>query len=180
MKLQNLVIVALLLAIGTVVHAVFPGLVFGMKSDLSLVMLFLALYFFADVKSFLIIGLADGILAGLTSSIGGGFIPNVFDKLVTSTVVFFLFALVARYLSNKVKYIAGVVLAGLATVLSGTLFLSFLILFTPFEPGVFLGMFATVVLPAAAVNAVLMAVLYPIIVKIAERSGVLKTTGKSV
>jgi hypothetical protein len=149
-----------------------------MKSDLSLVTLFLALYFFADTKSFLIIGLVDGILAGLTTSLPGGFFPHIIDKLVTTTFVFFTFLLIARLFSGKAKYILGTVLTGLATVLSGTVFLSFFILFTPQDMGVFLAMFLGMVLPTAAMNTVLMAVLYPIILKIAERSGMLTPAGR--
>ncbi|GGL42846.1 tryptophan transporter [Sporolactobacillus putidus] len=170
MKLQNLIIVALFLAIGTVLHTVVPGLLFGMKSDLSLVMLFLALYFFADKKSFLIIGLVAGILAGITTSMPGGFFPHVIDKLVTATVVFFLFSAIAPHLSKIPKYVAGVVIAGLGTALSGTVFLSMMILLSGLNHGTFLGLFVTLVLPTAAVNAVLTAILFPIIVRIAERS----------
>jgi hypothetical protein len=171
MKLKNLIVVALLLAIGTVLHAVFPGLIFGMKSDLGLVMLFLALFLFADIKTFIVIGLVDGILAGLTTSLPGGFIPNVVDKLVTSTVVFLVIYLFARYFQSKGKYIFGVVLAGLGTILSGTIFLSAAILIAGLPAAAFGAMFVTMVLPTALVNLVLFAVLYPIIVKIGERSG---------
>ncbi|SFG91396.1 tryptophan transporter [Sporolactobacillus nakayamae] len=171
MKLKNLIVVALLLAIGTVLHAVVPGLPFGMKSDFSLVMLFFALYFFADIKTFLIIGLVDGILAGLTTSLPGGFFPNVIDKLVTSTVVFFVFYLFAHYFQAKGKYVFGVVLAGLGTMLSGTIFLASAILIAGIPAVAFGGMFISMVLPTALVNAVLLAIIYPIIVKIGERSG---------
>lgn len=171
MKLKNLIIVALLLAIGTVLHAVFPGLIFGMKSDLGLVMLFLALFLFADIKTFIVIGLVDGILAGLTTSLPGGFFPNIIDKLVTSTIVFLVIYLFARYFQGKGKYIFGVVLAGLGTVLSGTIFLTAAILITNLPVAMFGAMFVTMVLPTAIVNLILFAVLYPIIVKIGERSG---------
>ncbi|MFT8870721.1 MAG: tryptophan transporter [Sporolactobacillus sp.] len=171
MKLKNLIIIALFLAIGTVLHAVFPGVVFGMKSDLSLVMLFLALCFFADRKSFLIIGLVAGILAGLTTSLPGGFFPNVIDKLCTSTVVFLLAALIARATSGKGRYVLSTVLAGIGTIFSGTVFISAAILITNLKAVVFLPMFVGMVLPTAAVNLVLFAVLYPLVAKIGERTG---------
>jgi hypothetical protein len=177
-KLKNLIVVALLLAIGTVLHAVFPGLIFGMKSDLSLVMLFLALYFFADIKTFIVIGLVDGILAGLTTSLPGGFIPNVVDKLVTSTIVFFAFYLFARYFQAKGKYAFGVILAGLGTVISGTIFLTVAILVAGLPAKVFSPLFVTMVLPTALVNLILLAILYPIIVKIGERSGFIHVAPK--
>lgn len=181
MKLQNLIIVALFLGIGTVLHTVVPGLLFGMKSDLSLVMLFLALYFFADKKSFLVIGLVAGILAGLTTSMPGGFFPHVVDKLVTSTVVFSQFSAVATHLSKLPRYIAGIVLAFLGTAVSGAVFLSMMILLSGLNQTAFLGLFITLVLPTAAVNTALMAILYPIVVRIAERSAALHPgTGRAI
>lgn len=176
MKLKNLIIVALLLAIGTILHAVVPG--FPMKSDFGLVMLFLSLFLFADIKTFVIIGLVDGILAGLTTSMPGGFFPNVIDKLVTSTVVFLVIYLFAHYFQAKGKYVFGVVLAGLGTVLSGTIFLTMAILVAGMNSAAFGALFITMVLPTALANLVLFAVLYPIIVKIGERSVFLKTLPK--
>lgn len=173
MKLKNLIVVALLLAIGTILHALVPG--FPMKSDFGLVMLFISLFLFADAKSFLIIGLVDGILAGLTTTMPGGFIPNVVDKLITSTVVFLVFYLIARHLQPKAKYIFGVVLVGLGTAFSGTIFLTVAILVAGLNAAAFGGLFVTMVLPTALANLVLFAVLYPIIVKIGERSGFLHT-----
>jgi hypothetical protein len=177
-KLKNLIVVALLLAIGTVLHSVIPGLPFGMKSDLSLVMLFLALYLFADIKTFIVIGLVDGILAGLTTSLPGGFIPNIVDKLVTSTIVFFAFYLIARYFQAKGRYVFGVILAGLGTVVSGTIFLSVAILVAGLPAKAFGPLFVTMVLPTALANLILVAILYPIIVKIGERSGFIHVAPK--
>ncbi|BBN99512.1 tryptophan transporter [Sporolactobacillus terrae] len=174
MKLKNLIVVALLLAIGTILHALVPG--FPMKSDFGLVMLFISLFLFTDLKSFLIIGLVDGILAGLTTTMPGGFIPNVVDKLITSTVVFLVFYLIARHLQPKATYIFGVVLAGLGTMLSGTIFLTVAILVAGLNTAAFGGLFVTMVLPTALANLLLFAVLYPIIVKIGERSGFLHHT----
>ncbi|MDD9149435.1 tryptophan transporter [Sporolactobacillus sp. CQH2019] len=175
MKLQNLIIVALFLAIGTVLHTVVPGLLFGMKADLLLVMLFLALYFFADRKSFLVIGLVAGILAGLTTNMPGGFFPSVIDKFVTSAVVFPLFSVAGHYFSRPAKYIAGIVLAGLGTALSGAVFLSMMILLAGLNPATFTSLFVVLVLPTAAVNAVLTAVLFPLISRIAGRSAAFRT-----
>ncbi|RYL93042.1 tryptophan transporter [Sporolactobacillus sp. THM7-4] len=175
MKLQNLIIVALFLGIGTVLHSVIPGILLGMKPDLALVMLFLSLYFFAEKKSFLIIGLVAGILSGMTTSMPGGFFPLVIDKLVTSTVVFTLFAGVASHLSTLPKYIAGIIFAGIGTAVSGAVFLSMMILISGLNPHAFTGLFVTLVLPTAALNTVLTAILYPIIMKISERSAIFST-----
>lgn len=174
MKLKNLIVVALFLAIGTVLHAIFPGIIFGMKSDLSLVMLFLALVFFADKRSFLVIGLVAGILAGLTTSLPGGFFPNVIDKTITASVVFLIFTLVSRLATGKTKYALSVVIAGLGTVLSGTIFLTAAILIAHLPAAMFLAMFVGMVLPTAAVNLILFAALYPLVAKIGKRAGFIK------
>ncbi|MFT8318705.1 MAG: tryptophan transporter [Sporolactobacillus sp.] len=174
MKLRNLIIVAMFLAIGTVLHAVFPGMILGMKSDLSLIMLFLALFFFADRRSFFIIGLVAGILAGLTTSLPGGFFPNIIDKVVTSTIVFTAFSLISRSYSRKGKYILGVILAAIGTILSGTVFLISAIIITNLTIGAFAAMFVGMVLPTAVVNTVLFAILYPLVAKIGERAGFIK------
>ncbi|MFT8362858.1 MAG: tryptophan transporter [Sporolactobacillus sp.] len=171
MKLKNLIIVALFLAIGTVLHAVFPGIILNMKSDLSLVMLFLALVFFADKRNFIVIGLVAGILAGLTTSLPGGFFPNIIDKTITASIVFLAFALVSRFASSNGKYVFSVVISGLGTILSGTIFLSAAILIAHLPAAMFGVMFVSMVLPTAAVNLILFAALYPLIAKVGARAG---------
>ncbi|WKB36704.1 tryptophan transporter [Terrilactibacillus sp. S3-3] len=168
MKLQKLILIALFLGIGTVLHAVVPGILFGMKPDLMLLMMFLAIYLFADKKNVLVIGIVAGILNGLTTTMPGGFIPLVIDKIVTTLVVFALFFAFKQIVNN---YVLGVILSGLGTLLSGAVFLSALTILGSLPgQGSFLGMYLGMVVPTAVVNTLLMAVLYPIVKKIMNRS----------
>lgn len=168
MKLQKLILIALFLGIGTVLHAVIPGVLFGMKPDLMLLMMFLAIYLFADKKNVLVIGIVAGILNGLTTSVAGGFIPLIIDKIVTTLVIFALFSALKQVVNN---YVLGVVLSGLGTLLSGAIFLSALMILGSLPGnGSFLGMYLGMVVPTAIVNTILMAIVYPVVKKILKRS----------
>jgi hypothetical protein len=165
-QVLKLVLVALFLAIGTILDAVVPS--FPMKPDLLLSMMFLAIFLFADRRNFLIIGLAAGLLSGLTSTMPGGFLPNVIDKIITATVIFAVYSVLRLVVP---KLINAIVLTALGTVLSGTVFLGSLGLIASLPPKLsFMGLFLAVVLPAAAINAVLMAVVYPIIERVMKNS----------
>ncbi|WP_010630504.1 tryptophan transporter [Sporolactobacillus vineae] len=177
MKLKNLVIIAVFLAIGTVLHAFMPPILFGMKPDLMLVMIFLSLFFFADKKSFLAVGLAAAILGALTTSMPAGQIPSVIDKFTTTVVVFLAFKLIAGNRTRLPKYITGIILGFFGTAISGALFLGSMILLMN-APLSFTTLYLALVLPTAVFNTVCVAVLYPIVEKIAARSGFIHTAPK--
>lgn len=158
MKTRDLVQVALLLAIGYVLHAITPSFIGGMKPDLLLSMLFVVLLLFRDVKLGLVAGLVAGILSALATTFPGGQIPNVIDKLVTSLVVMGLIYLLQR-VNDKV--LAGIV-GAIGTVVSGTVFLGSALILAGL-PAPFKILFESVVLPAAAINTVAIVILYPIV-----------------
>ncbi|RYL94508.1 tryptophan transporter [Sporolactobacillus sp. THM19-2] len=179
MELKKLIIVGLFLAIGAVLHAIVPGFFFGMKPDLMLVLLFLALYFFADYKSFLAIGLAAGILGALTTSMPAGQIPSVIDKFTTTVAVFFAYQLIASKMAGKTKYFTCLAISFLGTALSGAIFLGSMILLMN-APLSFPTLYLALVLPTAAFNMVCVAILYPIIIRIARRSQLIQSNPKSL
>jgi len=175
-QVLKLILIALFMAIGTVLHAVVPS--FPMKPDLLLSMMFLAIFLLSDRKNFLVIGLVAGLLSGLTTTIPGGFLPNVIDKLITASVIFGIFSLIRNVIP---KYVNALVLTALGTVLSGTVFLTSLALFISLPPGTsFLGLFLAIVLPTAAINTVLMAVVFPIAQQIMKNSISNRNTVKKV
>ncbi|TGA99179.1 tryptophan transporter [Sporolactobacillus shoreae] len=178
MRIKNLVIIAVFLAIGAVLHAVVPPILFGMKPDLMLVMLFLALYFFADKKSFLAVGLVAGIIGALTTAMPGGQLPSIIDKFSTTVVVFLLFSLIAGRLQGLPRYISAIILGFLGTSFSGAVFLASLV-FIMHAQVPLAGLFLTLVLPTAAFNTVCVAVLYPIVEQIGARSGFIKAAPKA-
>ena len=120
MKTKNLVALALLVGMGTVLHAVVPGFFLGMKPDMMLTMMFLGIILFPDKKSVLLLGLATGIISGLTTTFPGGLFPNIIDKFITSFVFFALFLAFSKY---KKSIISVAVLTVIGTIISGTVFL---------------------------------------------------------
>lgn len=166
MKTKNLVVLALLVGIGTVLHAVIPGIFLGMKPDMMLVMMFLGILLFPEIKSVLLVGIVTGIISGLTSAFPGGLFPNIIDKIVTSLLFFGLFIAMNKFRST----IVGVaILSAVGTVISGTVFLTSAY-FLVGLPGAFAALFAAVVLPATVINTITMIIIYPIALTVAKRT----------
>lgn len=150
-KTKKLVINALLLSLGLVLHYITPPLGF-MQLDFSLVTMVLIIALNKDsLSTAAIAGFATGIFDGLTTKFVGGQLPNIFDKLVTAMVVFLLIKLLDKTkLNSKVKTI---VINVLGTLVSGTVFLvsALLLVGLPTSFGL---LFVTVVLPATIANTI--------------------------
>ena len=117
---KKLVAIALLVGMGTVLHAVVPGFALGMKPDMMLTMMFLGIILFPDKKSVLLLGLTTGIISGITSSFPGGLFPNIIDKFVTAFIFLALF-LVFSKIQKSIVSVA--ILTAIGTLISGTVFL---------------------------------------------------------
>ena len=157
---------AMLIAVGTALYLVIPGINGGMKPDFMLTMMFIGILLFRDVKSVFILTIATGVLSGLFSTFPLGFFPNIVDKLITG---FAFYAVIKSFKSISSNLIASTVLVGLGTLLSGFIFLSVAIFILGVElPFTFL--FVTVVLPAVVLNGVAFFIIKPIVTKILERS----------
>ena len=65
MNTKKLVVLALLVGMGAVLHTVVPGFFLGMKPDMMLTMMFLGIILFPDKKSVLLLGLATGIISAI-------------------------------------------------------------------------------------------------------------------
>lgn len=148
MKTKNVVYAAVLLALGTVLHTVVPGLVGGVKPDFLLATMFLAIIVCDDKKMTAGIAIAAGILAAMTTSFPGGQIPSLIDKIVTSYAYFFLYR---ALLKNRVGVILTGMSMGIATVISGAIFLGSALLVAGLPMG-FGALFVAVVLPTAVCN----------------------------
>lgn len=162
----------ILIAIGAILHQITPPIpLFGipMQPDLSLVMLFTIMIYNREYKTDLVCGIAVGIFAALTTKMGApGQIANVVDKFITTNIMFFVITGL-RDRMNVNKLIA--VILPIGTAISGTLFVSVAVLVGGIKAGAFMGMIATVVLPAAVINTVLGFVLFKIIEKTAVATG---------
>lgn len=168
MKTKSLAFMGILLAIGFVLHEFAPGFFFGMRPDILLSMLFIGILLFPQPSNVLLLGIGTGVISALTTTMPGGQIANMIDKPITAFTFFILVILIGKYGKNVVS--AGV-LSAIGTIVSGSIFLSVVLLFTGLPGGgTFGGFFIAVVLPTAAINTVFVVVIYPIIQAIAKRS----------
>jgi hypothetical protein len=170
MNTKTLVSMALLVGIGTVLHTIVPGIIYNMKPDMMLTMMFLGIVLFPEKKNVLLLGALTGIISGLTSSFPGGLVPNIIDKLITSFVFFGLFLFISKKTFSLFKLI---LLTIIGTIVSGSVFLTSALLIVGL-PAPFLVMFGTVAI-AAVFNAVTMSIFYPIVQTILKRTHVIKS-----
>ena len=166
MNTKVLVTLSLLVGIGAVLHAVMPGIVFGMKPDLMLIMMFLGIFLFPSLKNTVLLGSVTGVISGLTTTFPGGMIPNLIDKFFTALLMFAIFSLVQK-LSKT--FAVSLVLTFIGTLVSGMLFLGSAYLIVGL-PGPFLALVGGIVLPTTAINTVAMALIHPIANGILKRS----------
>ncbi|NSL52002.1 tryptophan transporter [Calidifontibacillus erzurumensis] len=168
MNTKVLVSLAMLVGIGAVLHAVVPPILFGMKPDMLLTMMFLGIMLFPNIKNVIVLAIGTGIVSALTTGFPGGQIANMIDKPITALIFFGLFLAIRKFNQSVVS---AAVLTAIGTIISGTVFLgSALILFGLPGGASFTALFTTVVLPAGAVNTIVMIVIYPIVQAILKRS----------
>ena len=152
-KTKQLVTNSLLLAVGFLLHYVTPAIGLPMQIDFSLITLVLIINL--NKNSFstcLASGVATGIFSGLTTKFAFGLVPNIIDKITTAIFVYLLIKLLDKTaLNSKIKTI---VVNAIGTLISGVVFLVSALLLTGL-PAPFSLLFATVVIPAIAVNTVI-------------------------
>ena len=153
LRVRDLVLASLLMGMGVVLHAIFPGILAGMKPDFSLIMLFVVIMVIPDRRIAVVAGIVTGLLTAFTTTFPMGQIPNIVDKLVTTGVVIGLSAVVSKRLMVPVIGVVG-------TIVSGIVFLGTAALLTGL-PTSFGSLMLVVVLPAAAVNTAALLLLYP-------------------
>lgn len=152
LNLKKHIINSLLLAIGLILKELAPPLLFGMKPDLLLVIMFIIILINKDYKTTLLTGIICGIITGASTTFPGGQIPNFIDKIVSSHIIYFLLIPIINKLNNQIKVI---LCSSLGTLISGFTFL----LSTSFLVGLpgstsFSVLFLTVVIPTAIVNTI--------------------------
>lgn len=165
MKLRNFVEVSLLLAVGFILHSLFPPILFGMKPDFSLAMLFIIILIKRDLKLALLAGIITGIFTALTTGFPGGQMANIVDKILTTLI---MTTIILKTDGDGPIYVG--VINGIGTLISGIIFLgTAAILFG--LPGPITALILTVVLPAAAINIFTGILLYSSVVKSKELIG---------
>lgn len=158
MDTKRMVTNAILIAIGAILHQITPGM--QMQPDLSLAMLFIIIVYNKDYKTSLICGIAIGIFAAVTSKTPNGQIPNIIDKLVTCNFVYFILLPLRNKVSKTVQILT---VLPLGTLVSGSIFLTLLMILNGFPIETFKTLFISVVLTTAALNMVLGFVLFKIV-----------------
>ena len=100
-KYKKMVMNALLLAIGAILHQITPALGLPMQPDFALAMLFIIMIINDnDYKTSLICAIITGVFTALTTKFPGGQLPNIIDKIVTVNVMFLVIIII-----NKIYYI---------------------------------------------------------------------------
>ncbi|WP_297134573.1 tryptophan transporter [Terrisporobacter sp.] len=157
MNTKKLVLNAVLLGIGLVLHQIEPA-IFGIKPDMTLIMLFtIFIINKGDYKSCLIAGVVAGIFSGMTTTFPGGQIPNVLDKLITTNITYVIMMLIYKVpfiskLQEKTQdLILSCLILSLGTVISGFTFLTSAQILVGL-PGDFSMLFMAVVVPAVIIN----------------------------
>ncbi|WP_422446574.1 tryptophan transporter [Thermoanaerobacterium sp. DL9XJH110] len=159
MKLKDMILTALLMAIGLVLHQVVPPIVGGMKPNFLLAMLFVALFINNSPKNAFLAGVLGGTFAALTTTFPGGQIANFFEEIITAFVV----SLLIKLMSKLSPHISVPVVGFLGTVESGTVFLTIALLVVGSLPVAFPVLFMTVVIPTAIINTFVTYVCYNIV-----------------
>lgn len=167
MNIRILVILSLLVGIGAVLHAVVPPFFFGVKPDMLLSMMFLGIFLFPKPKYVLILSLATGFISALTTGAPGGQIANMIDKPITAFIVLAIFLAVQNKMSLNISAPA---LTAIGTLISGSIFVGVISIIAGIPEGGILSLIVFVVLPAAAVNTLIVLVVNPVVQAIFKRS----------
>lgn len=167
MKVRVLILLALLVGIGAVLHAIIPPIFFGVKPDMLLSMMFLGIFLFPKPKYVLVLSLATGVMSALTTGAPGGQIANMIDKPLTAFIVLAIFLVLKDRMNLN---ITAPLLAGVGTIISGSIFITVISIIAGIPEGGLIPLFLMVVLPATAVNALIMLVVYPIVQGIFKRT----------
>lgn len=167
MKTKDLVLLALFTGIGAVLHIVAPPILFGMKPDIMLPMMFLGILIFPKANYVLVLSIATGAISALTTSVPGGQISNFVEKPITAFVFFGLLMLVPKRLDKK---IVAPILAAIGTIVSGSVFIAMALFVIGQMGGSFIALFIGVVLPATLFNVAFTIIIFPIVKSILQRS----------
>lgn len=157
---RDLVLSAVLLGIGFVLHAVTPPLFFGIKPDFLLACMFIAIIIKPNIKNTVVTGFVAGIIAALTTGFPGGQLPSVIDKLGSAIFVFAMIQIFSSLLkSRKIKNLFVCSISFIGTIVSGLLFLgSALVMFG--LPAPFSVLFITIILPTSVANTFVSILIY--------------------
>lgn len=161
MKVKQLTMSAILLAIGAILHYIVPGTFAGLKPDFLLSMMFLAIFINFNATNLVATSVVCGIISAMTTQFPGGQLPNIIDKCITGLLVgLMIYALKKLSIPETVKM--GVV-GFLGTLISGSVFLGSAYILVGL-PGAFTVLY-TGVLVASIGNVIFTVLLYQVIAR---------------
>lgn len=173
---NKMVLNALLLAIGAILHQITPALGFPMQPDMALAMLFIIIILNKDdYKSCFVASIITGIFTAMTTKFPGGQLPNIIDKLVTFQITYILLTLLIKIKSiNTLKSIKQnsllmCIILPIGTLISGATFLTSA-MFIVALPATFSALFLTIVVPTTFLNTACGMFLFKIILTSLKRS----------
>lgn len=165
MNTKKMTLSAILIAVGFILHQIVPGIPFlgGMKMDFLLVMMFFSIFMMDTYREVLAVAMVCGIISAMTTTFPGGQIANMIDKVITGSLVYFVYNNVINGLPKTLKVS---IIALLGTIISGGIFLSVGLKISG-APISFIDLFIAVVLPTSVLNTLLALFME----KIMERAG---------
>lgn len=156
MNVKKMILNAILIAIGALLHQITPALGLPMQPDFAIVMLFIIILINKDYKTTLISSIIMGVITALTTKFPGGQLPNIIDKLITAHVIYFMFKAMGSKVSNNIKILValsfGTIVSGFSFLVSASIIVGL--------PGSFMTLVTVVVLPAVLMNIILGTILY--------------------
>ena len=173
MNLKKMILASLFIAIGFMFRLVTPPVLFGMKPDFLLSMMFVTILLNDDYKMTLLVGGVVGVLTAATTTFPGGQVANIVDKLITCQVVFLAFRLLTNKVNGQLKVI---IISFLGTILSGCIFLTTAGLLFGLPGGKsFTVLLMAVVIPASLANTIISTVFYNTVVLALKRTSLYGT-----
>lgn len=155
---KKMVINALLLALGALLHQITPALGFPMQPDMALAMLFIIIILNKeDYKSCLVASIITGVFTAMTTKFPGGQLPNIIDKVITMQFAYIFITLLLKVncIKNlnisKQNTILLYLILPIGTLISGSIFLYSAMLLARL-PAPFEALFLTAVVPATLLN----------------------------
>lgn len=160
MNTKKMVINALLLAIGAILHQITPALGLPMQPDFALAMLFIIMIINNnDYKTSIIAAIITGVFTALTTKFPGGQLPNIIDKMVTVNLMYVILLSINKITDSiKInesikKNLLVLICFPLGTLISGTTFL-LSAQYIVGLPAKFSILFVTIVIPALIINTI--------------------------
>ena len=169
MNTKKMIINAILIAIGVVLHMIAPSFGLPMQPDFALAILFIIMLINCDYKTALFTGIILGIFTALTTKSPGGQIPNLIDKLLTCNIVYLLIIPLRNKLNKNL--LAGIVLF-VGTLISGTIFLvSYALIGIELPLNMIIPTVTAIVLPTAILNVIIGLILYKVVEETMRKTG---------